>query len=129
MSDVSDSTVIEGGELTVELGGRTYVWKEPVRRQLRKMVRGLIEIDAMRAGRDDNDPRLMLDLVDAILDFFYANHTGMAEDLAHLDNCDEEEIADAFKEVAAFLQAPFEKLKKRTEDKATSTPKPAYTKS
>lgn len=129
MTEPHDGEVIEGGALTIELGGKQYVWKEPVRRKLRGMIRGLIEIDAMRAGHDENDPLLMLDLVDAILDFFYTHHPAMAQDAVHLDNCDEEEIADAFKEVAAFLQAPFEKLKKRTADKVTSTPKPAYTKS
>lgn len=120
----TDSAVIEGGELHLEIGGRKYTWKEPVRRQLRKMLRGLIAIDRMREGKAQDDPELMLDLVDAILDFFYAFHEGMAADAAHLDNCGEEEIANAFRDVAEFLQAPFAKMAKRAQA-ATRTQNPA----
>lgn len=127
MGEATDSAVIEGAELRLELGGKIYVWKEPVRRKLRQMLRGLIQVDRLREGKAADDPELMLDLVDAILDFFYAHHVDMAKDSARLDNCGEEEIAQAFKEVAAFLQAPL--LKTRATANTENTEKAASTNS
>jgi len=115
MSETNDSAIIEGRELQLELGGKTYVWREPVRRVLRKMLRGLIAIDKLRDGRSINDPEYLLDLVDAALDFFYAHHEGMSRDRASLDNCDEDEVAKALEAVAAFLQLPLERMRKRVE--------------
>jgi len=126
--DATDSEILEGKTLTVEVGGKSYVWREPVRRELRRMLRGLLHIDHMRAGKDENDPELLLDLVDAILDFFYAHNRAMAADQKHLDNCAEDEIADAFQEVAAFLQAPLLEMQKRAAAKMR-TQKAASTKS
>ncbi len=102
----TDGDVLQGSELTIELGGRQYRWIEPVRRQSRAMVKDLLRLTQKIAGKQD-DPVTALEAVDDALEFFYKHHTQMRSDKQRLDNCTENEISEAFKQVSEWLLIPF----------------------
>lgn len=110
--------VLERRKLTVELKGKTYEWVEPVRRDARAMMRELITIHQKANGGDQVK---LLEVVDDCLDFFYAFHPKMKADKQRLDDAGEEEIAEAFKNIAEFLASPFATAGK-AEAEPTRTP-------
>jgi len=111
-----DLSSLNRKKLTVSLGGLEFIWEEPVRRAARGMFRQIMLIFLSNGIQFDTEkmkvliPReKMLYVVDAALDFCYANHPDMKEQQPLLDDCDEESIGTAFMEVVTFICAPFSK--------------------
>lgn len=95
--------------ISIELCGKQYEFKEPVRRVSRAMVKDIIAVQKRYGIADwkELDPINGLDACDACLDLLYSWHPGMNADKATLDNATEKEIAAAFIAVVGFIMRPF----------------------
>ena len=124
-----EGEVLNGGEYKVTLGGKEYVWKEPNRRALRRMM---IDICRMTEGRklagtiqegEQASNADALAFIEDGLDFFLKWHPAMKADAAHVENSDTQEISLAIGGLTTFLTLPFVREQAKTAAKLADTMK------
>lgn len=92
---------------TITLGGRSYEWERPVRRVSRRWMADMAPLADVAQRAERGDFAAIADACDAMLEFFYARHPGMAADKAVLDDATEADIGTAFGAISEFLVRPF----------------------
>jgi len=112
----TDNEVFEREPIIVTLGGREFSFAEPGNRRRRGLIRLLISVGHLLPSNTqktaekaiENDPRLGLDVVDAMLDVLYDALAVSDDDKKTLDDTAEDgEIIAAFTAVSGILRDPF----------------------
>ena len=117
----TDQEILEGASVSIVLCEKTYIWKEPGRRENRRMLKAIMALQVKYAdmfdaamAEENKDSVQALDFVDSLLDFFYEFHPDMKADSELLDDqADEKSIAEAFAKVSGMLTRPFAPKTKR----------------
>lgn len=103
-----NDSMLERRHTTIALGGSSYVWEEPCRRDSRRWAAELEPAQAILARATSGSGSLtdVADLCDLVLDFFYRHHPEMARDQARLDDATEADIMTAFAALSEFCWSP-----------------------
>ena len=100
----TDAEILAGDSVTVTLCGAEFVYPEPVRRQARAMLAGLIPLQAEAASAD---PAVKIAAITKMLDWLAMWCEPLRKRRDILDSADEIEIAVAFNAVAGLVTRPF----------------------
>jgi hypothetical protein len=104
MSD--PQSILDPEFVDVTLCGRVYRWKQPCARDVRAWVSELGIISRMV----QQDPVMLYEACNKVLDFFYAHHKEMAKDRAALDSATTAEIMKAKREVEQLIAGPLKRM-------------------